>query len=48
MREVQAHGCEPLPYTGFAGVNLLASADQTHDDRSGFVPIEIRDEEVGF
>ena len=46
VREAVAYRVEPVADAGLARVNLLTTADETDDDGPGFVPIEIRDQEL--
>lgn len=46
--EPHLKGVKPFPDAGLAGMNLLASTDQAHHDRPGFVPVEVRDQEFRF
>jgi hypothetical protein len=44
--EPHVKGVKPFPDAGLAGMNLLTSTDQANHDRPGFVPVEVRDQEV--
>jgi hypothetical protein len=48
VREPRRARFDPCADAGFAGMDLLATADETHDQRPSLVPVHVLDQELGF